>query len=449
MKKFIVSTIFTTILFALWYYLITLYDTNNVILPRVMNNKYYVLFLYISIVAWFGLYREDNSKSKLFVFFIFLINFLYLCSIFLIWNIWLTKIQCLIFVWLLLIGFLATLLRNWIGYIIIILSLIWELLLIYVSIIPLYENWPDIEWFNEQFETKFVIYSNVGINKDKASIQKDNKELEILDGTNEYNFSIRQWWSEILFKSDNAYKNSYWFLLFKWWEFVEITPQSAIKINEDYEIEVLWWNIKYYPQNPTQFKITWTSNNTQKSNKKEKSKTWDIQIATWDIQENSWDVQEDAWNVEENTWDNQINTWDILIWWDEEIWEPETLDEDEEEVETNETNEINETNIQVESDEEVINITKWIYNKKLKYYIKQQIWWNLQLDIRILKLSKNTLELLKKINPKYQNNLDNLQAFLDIFEINLDEYDFRQDIKFWETTKDIINTLSDAIDSVK
>lgn len=406
MKKFIVSFIFTTVLFILWYYLITIYDTNNVILPRVISNKYYILFLYISIVAWFWIYREDNSKSKLLVFFIFLLNFLYLCSIFLIWNIWLTKTQCLIFVWLLFIGFLATLLKNWIGYIIIILSVIWDLLLLYISVIPLYENWPDIEWFNDQFETKFVIYSNVGINKEKASIQKDNKDLEILNGTNEYNLNIKEWWTEIIFKSDNAYKNSYWFILFKWWEFVEITPQSALKINKDYEIEVLWWDIKYYPENPKEFKIISNSSNSKKSNEKKQIKTWDSQ---------------------ENSWDNQINSWDI------QTWENETIEET--------TND--DINIQLEDNEEILNIIKEIYNKKLKYYIKQQIWWNVQLDANILKLSQETLQLLIKIDPKYEKNIENLQKYLEIFDINLDEINYKSIVNTSAINKNILNWLKD------
>ena len=415
MKKFIISFIFTTIIFVWWYYLITLYDVNNTMLPRIITNKYYLLFLYISIVAWFSIYREDNNKSKLLVSFIFLLNFLYLCSIFLIWNIWLTKTQCIIFVWLLLVWFLATLIKNWIGYIIIILSIIWDLILIYISIIPLYQNWPDFTWFEEQFETEFIINSNVGINREKASIQKDNKDYEILNWTNQYNFYIKEWWSEIIFKSDNLYKNSYWFILFKWWEFIEITPQSALKINEDYEVEVLWWNIKYYPENPKQFKIIWNSSNSKKSNSNKKINTWDIL---------------------DDTWDNQEYSWDIQTWKKEEISQQDNLTQ-------------NEIKIQVEDDEEIINIIQDIYNKKLKYYIKQHNWSNLQLDIRILKLSKNTLELLNKFNPKYQNNLDNLQKFLDIFEINLDEYNFKQNINFWETTKNIINSFWEAINTLE
>ena len=404
MKKFIISTIFTTIIFVWCYYLLTLYDINNTILPRVIANKYYILFLYISIVAWFWIYREDNNKSKLLVYLIFLLNFLYLCSIFLIWNIWLTKIQCLIFIWLLIIWFLATFIKNWIGYIIIFLSIIWDILLLYISIIPLYENWPDIVWFNNQFETEFIISSNIWINKEKASIIKDTKEYEIQNWTNEYNFYIKKWWSEILFKSDNLYKNSYWFILFKWWEFVEITPQSAIKINEYYEIEVLWWNIKYYPKNPTQFKFISNSDNTKNINKDKSTNTWDIDVNTWNTDINTWDINENTWDININTWNNQIS-WDIQTWENTEIlWEKENINKD--------IPQQDKINIQIEENEDIINITRDIYNKKLRYYIKQQIWWNLQLDTRILKLSEKTLNLLIKINPKYQNNIDHLQKYL-------------------------------------
>lgn len=439
MKKFIISTIFTTIIFVWWYYLLTLYDVNNTMLPWVIANKYYILFLYISIIAWFWIYREDNNKSKLLVFLIFLLNFLYLCSIFLIWNIWLTKIQCLIFVWLLLVWFLATLIKNWIGYIIIFLSVIWDILLLYISIIPLYENWPDIKWFDNQFETEFIISSNVWINKEKASIIKDTKEYEILNWTNEYNFYIKKWWSEILFKSDNLYKNSYWFILFKWWEFIEITPQSAIKINEDYEIELLWWNIKYYPENPKQFKITKNSDKNE-LNWNKKDKTWDNKDKTWDNKETS------TWDIDKNsiTWDIQDNTDKTLTWDDwNYTWDTEKLKD------TINTPQKKEINIQIEDDEKIINITKDIYYKKLRYYIKQQIWSNLQLDTRILKLSEKTLDLLIKINPKYQNNMDNLQKYLEIFEINLQEYNFRQDSNIWETINIIKESFSNAAESLK
>lgn len=410
MKKFIISIIFTSIIFVLWYYLLYLYDVNNTVLPRIIDNKYYILFLYISIIAWFWIYREDNSKSKFLVSFIFIINFLYLCSIFLIWNIWLTKTECIIFMWLLIIWFSATFLKNWIGYIIITLSIIWSCLLMFFSIIPLYENWPDTKWFDDQFETKFIVYSNVWINKEKAFLKKDNKEYEILDWINEYSFYIKQWWTEILFKSDNIYKNSYWLLLFKWWEFIEITPQSAIKINEDYEIQVLWWNIKYYPENPKLFKFTWDKNDILSKNNNDVIDTWI---------NNTLDILDETWNILDNILDND--------------------------------NKIKESSIKVEleTDENIIHDIKDIYNKNLKYYIKQQVWSNLQLDVSVLKISQKTLDLLVKINPKYQENIQNLNNYLDILWIDLQDYNYKNNSNLGKTLDDIKNSFWDAVKLVE
>lgn len=171
-----------------------------------------------------------------------------------------------------------------------------DLLILFLAIVPLYNEWIDTSEFEDKYTTNLIIYSNIWINKNKANIQKDTKTYEIKNWLNNYNFYVNNQWSQILFKSDNLYPNIYWFLVFAWWEFITISPQSAITISKDNEIEILNWDIRYYPKNPTKFQFIWenkasleTSNNIEIINNRYKSKLkiyvkwnmlWDISLNT-------------------------------------------------------------------------------------------------------------------------------------------------------------------------
>lgn len=205
---------------------------------------------------------------------------------------------------------------------------------VFFSKIPLYEKWVDITSFENQFNTNLVIYSNVWLNKNKSYIQKDKKTYEIPIWFSDYDFFVDKSWSQILFKSDNLYQNTFAFLVFKWWEFVQIYPQSAINIDRDYNIEILNWEIKYFPSNSSKFHFTW-------------SKNWTL------------------------------------------------------------------------SDEESVKIIDDRYYNKLKSFVKQDLW-VLSLNPTVIKISKWILEILVKISPKYEQNLSNLDQYLDLFDINLD-----------------------------
>ena len=228
--------------------------------------------------------------------------------------------------------------KNWFGYIIIWLSILWSLIILFLSIIPLYNEWPDFEWFEKKYEEKILIYSNIDINEDRAQITQNNKKYNIINWLNTYNFKLPNSWSQIIFKSDDLYQNIYCFIVFKWWDFVEILPQSAINIDTNFQIEILTWNIKYYPNNPNNFSF--------------------------------------IWNIHGN----------------------------------------------LENSENIINIVKNWYNENLKYYIKEQLWSQVLENKTIIKISQTTLKILSKIFPwKYEKNLKNLQNYIEILNINLDE----------------------------
>ncbi len=227
--------------------------------------------------------------------------------------------------------------KNRFWYTIISISIIWSLIILFLWSIPLFDQWPDISWFEKQFSPKLLIYSNIGINEDKAYIQKDQKNYKISQWLSTYDIKIPNSGSQIIFKSDNLYQNTYWFIVFRWWNFVQIEPQSAINIYKTFQIEILTWNIQYYPSNPNNFMFTWEiSANLQNSN-------------------------------------------------------------------------------------EIINIIQNWYNNNLKIYIKDQFPSELIQNKTVLKISQKTLKILSKLFPNnYTKNLQNLQNYLDIFDIDLD-----------------------------
>ena len=256
LKKFIISFIFSSFFYVSAYFLISLYDKTGDTMLWLYNNIYYLVFLFISIVWWLTLYGNNDNKSKFIISVIFIINFIYLIFLFSLSHIWLTQIQ-----WFLLIGFLllwiiSINLKNLFGNIITVFALLWILITIFSVFIPLYEEWPDVSWFEEKFKNQFLVYSMAGINKELAVLEKDKKKYKLLNWISNYDLKISWSWSEIIFKSDKQYQNSFWYILFKNKDILQIYPQSAIKINKDLEIEIITWIIKYFPQNITSFTFT-------------------------------------------------------------------------------------------------------------------------------------------------------------------------------------------------
>lgn len=338
LQKFIIYLIIWCILCFILYFLIKRYDFNWNTLNRIISNKYYLIFLFLSIIICLSIYWKSDNKTKFLTYFIVCINCLYLLFLFLIWNIGLNIIQWLIILWFLILWFAWIYIKNWFWYLIISLSILWSLIILFFSIIPLYNEWPDFDWFEKNFTEKLVIYSNRNINEDNAQITKDNKKYNILVWLNNYDLKLLNSWSQIIFKSDELYQNTYCFIVFKWWEFLEVLPQSAVNINNKFQIEILTWNIKYYPNNFNKFSF--------------------------------------IWNIK----------WDL------------------------------------ETSENTINIIKNRYNENLEFYIKNQLWSEVFENKTILKISKKTLEILSKIFPwKYEKNLQNLQNYIEILNINLDD----------------------------
>ena len=338
LQKFIIYLILWIICCFILFIIIKKYDFNWNSINWIISNKYYLIFLFLSIIVCLSIHWKTDSKSKFLTYFIVCINCLYLLFLFLIWNIWLNNILWLIILWLLILWFTWIYIKNRFWYFIIWISLIWSLIILFFSIVPLYEKWPDYEWFEKNFSEKLLIYSNIYLNENNALITKDNKKYIINAWLENYELKLQKDWSQIIFKSDNLYENTYCFIVFKWWDFLEILPQSAININNDFQIEILTWNIKYYPKTLNNFSFTW--------------------------------------NIQ-----------------------PE-----------------------LETSENITSIVKDWYNESLRFYIKTQLWSEILENKTILNLSQKTLKILSKIFPwKYEKNLKNLQDYLDILNINLNE----------------------------
>ena len=335
-KKFIIYFVILGFLSPIIYFLIKKYDFDGNTINWIISNKYYLIFLYLSIVIFLSLYWTKNSKIKIWLSLIVVVNCLYLLFMFFVWNIWLTQNQWFFMLWFLILCFISLYLKDWFWYTIFWISTLWILMVIFLWTIPLFDEWPDISWFEKSFNTKLVIYSNITLNEDKAQITKDNKIFKIKEWLNSYDFkTTNNQQSQIIFKSDVYYTNSFWFIVFKWWNFIEITPQSAINIDKNFEIEILAWNIKYYPNDFSYFSFTW---------------------------------------------------------------EMQPI---------------------LENKENIIDIVNFRYNEDLKNYIQKSLP-SLIENKTILKTSKKTLNILSKIFPnKYKQNVENLEKYISILDIDL------------------------------
>lgn len=354
LKKFIVYLVLWCIILPILYLLIKNYDFDWNMINRITTNKYYVIFLVLSIIISLSLYWNQNNKIKLILSLIMCVNCLYLFFLFFIWNIWLTQTQGLFILWFLVLWFVSIYIKNWFWYIIIWLSILWILVILFLWAIPLFDEWPDISWFENSFNTQLITYSRTYLDEDHAQIDKDNKIYKIYQWLSNYDLKINDSESQIIFKADDYYENVFWFIVFKWGGFVKIPPQSAILINKDFEIEILAWDIKYYPTSQTSFSFTW----------------------------------------------------EILP--------------------------------VLEEDKNIIDIVNSRYYENLKLYIKRSEV-NFIENKTLLKISQWTLNVLSKLFPKkYDNNIENLQKYLDIFNINLDE---KTELKNEQSVKWIMNVL--------
>ena len=352
-KKFIIYFVILGFLSPIIYFLIKKYDFDGNTINWIISNKYYLIFLYLSIVIFLSLYWTKNSKIKIWLSLIVVVNCLYLLFMLFVWNIWLTQNQWFFMLWFLILCFISLYLKDWFWYTIFWISTLWILMVIFLWTIPLFDEWPDISWFEKSFDPKFIIYSNISLDEDTAQITKDKTFFPINMWLHSYDLKIGVSGSQIIFKSKENYPNMYLFIVFKWWDFLEITPQSAINISEDFEVEVLTWIVKYYPEN-----------------------IWYISL----------------------TWENKPT---------------------------------------LENNEDIINIVSNWYKESLMFYIKSNNSTFIE-NSRILKVSQKLLEILSKIFPwKYSKNLENLQNYIYIFDINMD----KENLNYNRIGKDLNNKI--------
>jgi len=256
LKKILFSLLITWIFYIWIYFAVSYYDYSWETMLWFQNNIYYLIFLFISIVWGLSLYWNENNKSKFIISIIFLVNFLYLIFIFSLSNIWLSQIQWLFLIWFLLLALVFSNLKNRIWTIIIVISVLWIFLTIFFTLIPLFWEWPDIKGFEENFETQLITYSKIGLNSKTAVLEKDTREYNLINWIKNYKFNIWLSWSEIIFKANNLYPNTFWYILFKNKEILQIYSQTAIRISPDFEIEIITGIVKYYPQKIEKFSFT-------------------------------------------------------------------------------------------------------------------------------------------------------------------------------------------------
>ena len=366
MRKFITYFVLGAVLSIFSFFFIKYFDRQWTLINWIIQNKSFLIFFIISVIIYFSLRWENGIKTKFLVNSLVFINFIYLCYLFLVWNIWMTRQQSLILICLLVVWGFSFYLKNIFWYIMFVLCSVWSVIILFLSMIPLYEKWPDILWFKNNFDVKILIYSDKTLDENDAIIEKDDKKLLIYNWLSSYDFKSNKKTSQIVFKSKNLYDNVFWFIVFPWGEFIELTPQSAINVYENFEIEVLAWNIWFYPESPDYFTFV----------------------------------------------DDSINSWYSIS--------------------LSQNNNI---------------VYDWYY-ENLKNYVKNELWWKFIKNKTLLKISKYTLNILCKLFPwKYEDNLDNLDKFLDIFDITLETSWFlkaSKNINSW-SWKNMLNMFGNSL----
>lgn len=256
-KKFLIAFLSTAIFSVLIYFLLKFYDPSWKTLEILHQNLYYIIFLLISIIFSLTLYWNDNKKSQLIISIIILINFLYIVFLFWVSNIWLSQNQWIFLIWFLILWLISNYIKNIFGHTVTIISVFWIIITIFFSIIPLYAEGPDIVWFEKIFSNQIMTYSKIEINQSMTVLEKDDKKYKFKNWLFSYDFKINENWSQIIFKSNKLYQNTFTYILLPNKEIVQIYPQSAINIDKNMNIDIITGIIKYYPQNPKNLSFTW------------------------------------------------------------------------------------------------------------------------------------------------------------------------------------------------
>lgn len=265
LKRFLVYLVIVSIFCFILFFLFKRYDFDWNTINWINSNRNYLLILCLSVVVCLSLRWNQDTRSKFMLYFIVCVNGLYLCFLFFVWNIWLSQMEWMILLAFLIFGFVGIYIKKWLWYTIVAISLVWSLIVLFLWSIPLFEKWPDLKWFEKSFENKMLIYSKFDISPDKAQIQKDDKTYNIYGWLYVYDLKTKDLPTQIVFKSDENYDNTYCFLVFKWWKFIELVPQSAVSISDNFDIDVLIWNVKYY-NNIKDFSFVWWSVEKEISN---------------------------------------------------------------------------------------------------------------------------------------------------------------------------------------
>ncbi|HKL44010.1 MAG TPA: hypothetical protein VJ892_01895 [Candidatus Absconditabacterales bacterium] len=256
LKNFLISFLITTIFSILIFFLVKFYDQSGNAIIRIQQNLYYIIFLFISIIISLTLFGNNNKKGNLIIASLILINFLYIAFIFSVGNIGLTNNQGYILIGLLILAFIGIYIKNRIGKTITTTSLIGLFGVFVFSFVPLYQNGPDIEGFNNSLKTKLLTYSKVNLNGSKVFVEIDKKIFPINSNFSLFDIKINNSGSQLLFKSNEKYKNTFAYIVFPQKEFIQIYPQSAINIDKNYNIEIITGMIKYFPQKHEKFSFT-------------------------------------------------------------------------------------------------------------------------------------------------------------------------------------------------
>jgi len=248
LKNMWLGAIIAAIVFAAVYIFFWYYDSQWSFLGWLIDKLWYLAILFISIVLIYSFWKTNKKWSQWGLVVILIVNFVLGSWFFVEKNLELSVVQISILLAVILLSFLFSMIKYWVKYILISVTILVGVGLLLFSFLPLYEEGPDRVWFIASQESTLYLAWELE-NRSNTYIQSDvtttKKIFEKTPTNGRYSLDLKGK-NRLSFVSPQSNVDIAAFLELPDGNQLVILPQSAMMIQEEnitgwlvYNIEVL------------------------------------------------------------------------------------------------------------------------------------------------------------------------------------------------------------------
>jgi len=265
LKKIFFWILIACALFWVAYIFLRYYNPEFDIIEIYNTYSTYLIVLFVSIMLVYIFALSNKKIARAGVSLIVAVNFLRLISFFSSDIIGLNQNELYLLVWVLILGFLTSYIKNRIRYPLIVIIGLAFIVTLLSSVVPLYEQEPDIQGFVDTQRIALLIQSQdsqemIQSTEAQIIIKSDDKEkiMNLEDIKKSEEFDIKEKESMLSFSAKPWLKDTYAHILFPDGNIITLSPQTAINIAKEkilpplktknifYNIELIQWKIAIY-----------------------------------------------------------------------------------------------------------------------------------------------------------------------------------------------------------